>query len=377
MYTAHFAPQYSGAALQALTLAKELRERGHIVEFMTNHWPGLEPHAVVEGFAVRRLEAGRGRKHRELRLWMNMSRYVWERRADFDILHSHGAYFTNAFVGPLARALGKRSVIKASLASDDLAELGRSRAGRIHRFMLSRIDACVAISRDLVDEFRVGGLAHDSIHFIPNGVDTSRFRRATPEEGLDARRSLKLPTDRPVVLFVGVLDQRKNILWLAQQWIAHRGFGTNALLVAVGPQARDDEGGKLRRQLSELAQANPTHFALHDFHADVTTYYRCADLLVLPSAREGLPNVVLEAMACGLPCAAARTSGSRELIVEGETGHTFEPDDAAEMGRAVTGCLCAGNTMGDRALQRAQTHYSIEAIADRYQDLYTRIMGAR
>ena len=108
MYTAYFAPEYSGAALQALTLAKELRARGHHVEFITNRWPGLGDDAVVEGFTVRRLEPGRGRKHREFRLWFNMSRYVWSRRPDFDVLHSHGAYFTNAFIGPLARVLGLR-----------------------------------------------------------------------------------------------------------------------------------------------------------------------------------------------------------------------------------------------------------------------------
>ena len=120
MYTAYFAPEYSGAALQALTLATELRRRGHIIEFVTNRWPGLADTAVVDGFPVRRLEPGRLRKHREFRLWLNLALYVWARRKDIDVLHSHGAYFTHAFIGPLARLLGKRSLVKASLANDDL-----------------------------------------------------------------------------------------------------------------------------------------------------------------------------------------------------------------------------------------------------------------
>ena len=99
MYTAYFAPEYSGAALQALTLAKELRQRGHHVEFVTNRWPGLGDRIVADGFAIQRLEPGRMRKHREFRLWFHLARYVWSRRRDFDILHSHGAYFTNAVVG--------------------------------------------------------------------------------------------------------------------------------------------------------------------------------------------------------------------------------------------------------------------------------------
>lgn len=99
MYTAYLDPEYSGAALQALTLARELRRRGHHVEFVTNRWPGLDEATVVDGFAVRRLEPGRLRKHREFRLWLNLARYVWARRGDFDLLHSHGAYYTHAFVG--------------------------------------------------------------------------------------------------------------------------------------------------------------------------------------------------------------------------------------------------------------------------------------
>ncbi len=66
MYTAYFDPEYSGAALQALTLARELRRRGHHVEFVTNRWPGLAQRGEVDGFAVWRVERGRWTKHREL-----------------------------------------------------------------------------------------------------------------------------------------------------------------------------------------------------------------------------------------------------------------------------------------------------------------------
>lgn len=376
MYTAYFAPEYSGAALQALTLSKELRARGHHVEFMTNRWSGLDQDDTVEGFRVRRIEPGRGTRHREFRLWFNMAQYVWSRRHDFDILHSHGAYYTNSFVGPLARALGLRSVIKASLANDDLHGLSGTLTGRLHRMMLSRVDACVAISRDLVAEFIAGGIAAQRIHHVPNGVDTNRFRRTSHHERATQRSAMALPSDRPIALFVGVLDQRKNIQWLAEQWVKHRGFGTGALLLAVGPQAREDPQGALRRSLVELAAANPQHFVLHDFRADVAAYYRCADMLVLPSAREGLPNVVLEAMASGLPCVAARTSGSKELIVEGETGQTFEPDDPDDLARALRACFSGDLArMGEAAWRIAQSRYSIPAIATEYESIYDGIMN--
>lgn len=378
MYTAYMPPEYSGASLQAITLAKALRARGHHVEFITNRWPGLEVKATIEGFLVHRLSPGRRKKHREFRLWLNMARFVWARRQDFDILHSHGAYYANAFIGPLARLVGMKSVIKASLADNDLQGLGESYIGIVHRAMLRRVHACVAISRDLVREFSDGGISSARIHYVPNGVDTARFAPARNDQVTTRAWTLDESSRRPVVLYVGVLDQRKNVVWLAEQWVANRGFGTGALLLAVGPQGRDDPHAHVSGELQSLARAHPDLFALRNYDADVTTYYQAANVLVLPSVKEGMPNVVLEAMACGLPCVVARTSGSRELIEEGVNGFTYSPGDTSELGDAVVRCLSPmGRAMGERARSMAMHTYAIERVAAQYEAIYAMITGRR
>ncbi len=378
MYTAYFDPEYSGAALQALTLARELRRRGHHVEFVTNQWAGLSERGEVEGFQVWRLEPGRLRKHRELRLWYNLARLVWQRRRDFDILHSHGAYYTHAFIGPLGRVAGLKTLVKASLANDDLQDLDRPVIGWLHRLMLRRIDACVAISQDLAQEFRAGGLDPARIHYLPNGVDTVRFHPVSDGERDGLRARLGLPAERPIALYVGVLDERKNIVWLAEQWVAKGGLGTDALLVAVGPQSREDPDGVLRGRLAALSHGAPELFQLRDFTPDILPWYQCADALVLPSLKEGLPNVVLEAMACGLPCVAARACGSRELIVQGRTGYTYEHGDAQDLARVLSLCLGPeGRDLGAEARRLVEARYSIQAIADRYEELYARLLGTQ
>ncbi len=233
-------------------------------------------------------------------------------------------------------------------------------------------------SQDLVAEFRAGGMRSDRIHHVPNGVDTVRFHPVPAAQVPALRTRMGLPQDQPIALYVGVLDQRKNILWLAEHWVAHDAFGTGALLLAVGPQGRDDPQSMLRARLAELARAHPQRFALHDFHADVAPYYQCANLLVLPSYKEGLPNVVLEAMACGLPCVAARASGSRELIVEGENGFTYAPDDVVGLAAAVQRCLSTdGAGMGAKARQLAEERYSIRTVADQYEALYAQLLSGR
>ncbi len=378
MYTAYFDPEYSGAALQALTLARELRKRGHHIAFITNRWADLPESDEVDGFLVWRLEAGRMRKHREFRLWYNLARWVWQHQREFDILHSHGAYYTHAFIGPLGRLTGLKTLVKASLAHDDLQDLSRPVIGWLHRFMLRRVDAYVAISQDLVQEFRAGGMVPTRIHYLPNGVDTERFHPAADAERVRLRTGLGLPAGRPIALYVGVLDERKNILWLAERWVANRGFDTGALLVAVGPQSREDPNGVLRGRLQGLSQGAPELFQLRDFTPDILPWYQSADVLVLPSLKEGLPNVVLEAMACGLPCVAARASGTRELIMPGRTGYTYEHGNARDMARALSLCLGPeGRSLGTEARRQVEARYSIRAIADRYEALYEHLLGEK
>jgi glycosyltransferase involved in cell wall biosynthesis len=374
MYSTYFPPQYSGAAIQALSLAKHLRRRGHRVEFITVRWPGLKEHDEVEGFPVRRIEEGRGRRHRELRLWWNLIRFVLRRRTDFDILHSHGAYYTNSIVGPLARLVGWKSIVKASLAENDLHGLKGSLAGRIHRAFLGKVDAYVAISHDLEKEFHEAGFPSNKVLFLPNGVDTDRFRPASEEGGKVLREAVGLPTDRPVALTIGVFDQRKNIGWLMEQWVKNKAFGTGALLLAVGPQSREDNDGTFIRSLQKLADDNPDLLRLMTYVEDIEHFYRAADMFILPSRSEGMPNVVLEAMASGLPCIATRVSGVRELIDNGRTGYTFIAGDEEKLGELITMALKERRAIGLGARKFVQMNYSIDSLARRYDELYSGLM---
>ncbi|MCQ9377376.1 glycosyltransferase family 4 protein [Methyloversatilis sp. XJ19-49] len=378
MYSTYFPPEFSGAAQQALMLARQLRRLGHHVEFVTVRWRDLPEDDVVDGFPVKRLYAGRRRKHRELRLWFNLCAYVWKRRRDFDLLHSHGAYYTNSIVGPLARAAGLKSIVKASLANDDLYSIGRTVSGRLHLALLRRVDACVAISRDLVREFSDCGVPSQRIHYLPNGVDTALFHPVDAAERQRARARLDLPSDRPLALYAGVMDDRKNIEWLARQWVAQDAFGTDALLLAIGPQSREDTSGELIGRLRGLQTEAPRHFCLRAHATDIEDYLRAADVLVLPSHREGLPNVVLEAMASGLPCVAADVSGTRDLVQDGRTGYTYQPDDATALASAVIGALSpGGRDLGRNGRRIAEDSFSLESVAHDYSRLYTDLLAAK
>jgi len=376
MLSRFFPPEYSGAALQAISLAKELRERGHHVEFVTQRWPGLSQKAVVDDFPVTRLEAGRGERHREFRFWWNLLSLLIRRRDDFDFLHSHGAYYTDAIVGLFGPLFGMKTLAKASLANNDLYSIGNSLYGRLHGLMIRRIDACIAISRDLQTEFLGAGVAREKTLFMPNGVDTERFRPASPEEKRALRMKIDLPLDKPVALYVGVFDARKNIEWLMTQWHQNAAFGTDALLLAVGPQSRDDLDGSFKRSIEVMAQRHPDRLRVIDQTDDIADYYRAADLFILPSYREGLPNALLEAMACGLPAIAANASGTRDLVVEGETGYLFDAKDPDSLRQAFERVLDASaSRLGIAARTLVEQRYAISRLAEEYERLYASLLA--
>jgi len=372
MFTRYFPPDYSGAAKQAVAVARELRRRGHSIDFVAVRHASLPQESEYDGFRVTRIYEGAGNRHRELSLWRRLVKLLWDRRGSFDVLHSHGAYYTNAVVGPLGRLFGVPSLVKASLAGDDLAGLGISLSGRVHAKMLSLVDRYVAISGDLVREMKAMGLDERKIVPIPNGVEIDRFRRFVGAERSGVRAELDLPQDRSIVLSVGVLDERKNMGWLAEEWVKSKGFGTGAMLALVGPRARSDVDGSYYEACVTLEMEAPHLLRVcGGASRSIEKYFGVADVFVLPSLNEGLPNVLLEAMASSLPCVVTNVSGSMDVVTEGGTGWLFPVGNALEMGDRIRRAMGKdGREVGMQARGLIERRFSINRVGAQYENTY-------
>ncbi len=170
-------------------------------------------------------------------------------------------------------------------------------------------------------------LPPDRLTVIPNGIDPSPIDRAP---ALD-RASLGIPPTAHLALFVGRLTPQKGVdllLDAAEQVIAARP-DWHLAIAGAGPdqaalQARSDRSSLLTGHVHWLGQ-----------RSDIPSLLKAADLLVLPSLWEGMPNVVLEAMSAALPVVASAVEGTEDLVETGRTGWLVPPGDRAALASAL------------------------------------------
>ncbi len=225
----------------------------------------------------------------------------------YDGVLASWAYPDAVAAGWLARWLGVPYLVKVH--GSDLNVMAEHATRRVQiRAALRHAGAVVTVSRALAEKAVAIGADAARVHTVYNGVDSERFM---PGDRGEARARLKLLSDAPLLLYVGNLKSTKGCLDLLEAFPA---------LLAARPQARLAYvgSGGCRTQLLERARAlgcaervDLVGAVAHDALPD---WFRAADLLCLPSHNEGVPNVVLEAMACGTPVVATRVGGIPEVL---------------------------------------------------------------
>lgn len=374
MFSYYFPPHYSGAALQAISLAKKLRDRGVDVTFLTVNQDALPEVDSVDGFTFYRLKEGRGRFTAPL-LWKNMWKAASNGNGGFDILHAHGAYLKNSFFGPLSRMSGKKSLVKVSLADNDLHGLGKGKSGWLHKRFISMVDRYVSISREIAEELKGYGFSDDKIREIPNGVDTDRFSPVDENSRKALREKTGLPAEGLMVLYVGGISSRKNVKWLVDRW-TEMCTGFPGFLTVVGPVAREDKDKRLFNSLKEQEAGSKGRLFVKNYTERVEDLYRMADIFVLPSKNEGMPNVVLEAMSTGLACLVNRISGASDLI-GGGSGVLMDANEPVTLLDGLNRLRDGKERteIGKKARERIISDFSLDSVADRYIKLYGEMLG--
>jgi glycosyltransferase involved in cell wall biosynthesis len=382
-----YSPTFGGVGRQAVTLTRRLRKECASIFVICRGMKGIPEWNEQDDIPVVRVKSlFPHRINLQQRTILNFITSMsfclllvfelFRRRTEYDIVHFHGASLPLLISVLPLKFLGKRVIAKVAGAKMDI-EAGSFRGkylflGNFFVRILRSVDAFIAISTEIKTDLLSDGFSDDRIFTISNFVATDEFRPVDDEmKKRELKRNL-LRTDRTVITFSGrlVTTKRLDVLFSALPTVL-KSF-RDIQLVILGD-------GDLREPLRELALelGIERHVTFMGFTPNVVEYLQATDIFIFPSEREGMPNAVLEAMACRLPVIAAIAGGTTDVIRTGVNGLLVNPGDAGELARSIMtvlgdGCLAA--SMAEKALRTIREGYSIDATASKYIELYRKIL---
>ena len=234
----------------------------------------------------------------------------------------------------------------------------------LDRWTQDLVERHVCVSRSVADfSVHAAHLREDRIAVIPNGIDPASADVA-PLDLCD----LGVPNGRRAITFVGRLEPQKGLPWLLETAPCWLPRVPDCDLVLIGSGGQENE---LRQMAGQLGIADRVHFA--GWRPDVAAILAASELLVLPSRWEGMPNVVLQAMACARPVLATEAEGTRELLgPHGDAqlvayGNT---EALAEKLVAIISDLDFAASLGQKNRNRAAEEFSMQRMVRAYEELW-------
>jgi phosphatidyl-myo-inositol dimannoside synthase len=293
-------------------------------------------------------------------------------RRRFDLVHAHWIV-PNGIAAAMA---GKDVPLAIGLHGSDVFLAERRGVRSLARWALSRARLLTGCSPELVDRMRALGFPAERsrvIRLIPYGVDVEAFSPA-PDRRCLWRRRLGIPEEAPLLLGVGRMATKKGFQVLIEVLPTLLEEFRELRVVLAG-------GGDLLGRLREAAGDGEgrVHFPGPVLRDTLPDLYRAADLFVLPAVHDGrgnvdgLPNVILEAMASGLPVVASAISGIPLAVEDGRTGLLVpEGDPAALLGalRRLLADRAAARALGEQGRRKAEAELTWDAVAARYREGY-------
>ena len=214
-------------------------------------------------------------------------------------------------------------------------------------------------------------LQHHSITNIPNAINTNLFK---PRDKAIARERLNLPTDKKLLLFgsVKTTDKRKGIHYLVEAC---------QILASTQPEFCKNLGVVILGKQSELYESL-FPFPIYSMgyvnnEKQLTDIYNAVDLYVTPSLQDNLPNTIMEAMACGVPCVGFNVGGIPEMIDHLHNGYVADYKSAEDFANGIHWTLDEGEypSLSEEAFRKVTSSYSESAVARKYIDIYNSLIG--
>ena len=278
-------------------------------------------------------------------------------------------YHGNLAAGIAARVLHKPYVFNIRHSLDALAKEKRTtRASiRVGALLSRKASAVILNSRRSARQHESVGYARN-LQTIPNGIEQVRFIRNASQD--DTRRDLSrgLSLDLPTIATVGRLDPAKDYATLFAALTRLNARPVQVLMAGKGLE----DGNSAFEKLAEPARAAGHRIIGLGEVNDPRRVYWAADLYVSSSKTEALPNVILEAMAAGLPCVATDVGDCRDVI--GESGWIVSPESPSELAEAIEMAVAAGadelQARGNAARSIVRERFALDVMVTQFERVW-------
>ena len=354
----------SGAEKQMVLLAKGLpRDRFHVeVAALTRLGP-LEAELIAAGIPVTAIS-----KRFKVDPLALLRLGCFLKAEAFDVVQTW-IFAANTYGRVASRMAGVPVVVVAEMAVD----LWK---GRVDRFVDRRLstwcDRVVGNSHAVVDFYQQLGVLKDQLAMIYSGTEDQEPPSVDPRT---IRTALGFDAEAPLILFVGRLADQKRVddLLKALDLLQHVQPDARTVIAGDGP---------LRDHLEQITHAfhldSQVRFLGH--RNDIPRLMAAADLVVLPSSYEGLPNVILEAMQSRKPVVATTAPGTTEVVIDGQTGLLVPIGNPPLLARAMRDVIrepTLARRLGEAGRVRVQTHFRANAMVAQFADLYEQLARSK
>jgi glycosyltransferase involved in cell wall biosynthesis len=294
----------------------------------------------------------------------------------FSIIHCISAHGPSAlpaiFAGIITR---KKVIVKITQAEyrDPLKSISN-----VHKLIretrkkvVSKADFFISISQEIKLELVNYGIKEEKIINIPNGVEVNKYYPISLVERKELRIKLSIDPDAIVVLYAGSLNKRKGIYDLLDACkLIDNLQGKKIEIVLCGPDHENVYDKHIRNKLF------PVNINYKGNVDNINEYYQAADIFILPSYSEGLPNVLLEAAMSGLALIASDIGGNRDIVVDGYSGLLYNLGDSKLLKEKILSLINDNEKrlyLSKNALKFAKDKFSLSTVSQQYINLYDKL----
>jgi glycosyltransferase involved in cell wall biosynthesis len=375
----------AGTELASYNIANCLAKRGHEVHVITSGDPNLPEEYQEQGFFVHRI-LEYSFKEAKIRIIGHIyNQFAWRfypffypffykyvvhfhslsliKKIQPDIIHIQqiemGLYgfFPKLFL-KIPYVVYARGI--------DFSDINGFIEKRQLKIALRKANALILLTDSMRKKF--ADYYHGPVYIIPNGIEMERFNNHSKEA---ARQKFGVGCGEKIILYVGRLRDYKGIMYLISAMSKISRNDSTAKLVVVG----GDQGEKqnVERMIEELSLQEKIDLVGEKSPEDVLDYMVSADIFVLPSLREGFPNVFLEAMGSGLPIVSTNVDGLPEIIADGINGFLVPPKNADQLADKV--CQLLSDTELREKISKHNLvkikQFDINVISEQLEKIYS------